>query len=93
MYKLVVFAALVAYASAGLIASPWGNAGAWGHGLVGAPVVSAPIVSAPIVKQAVPVATSYANTVRIATPAVAVAPAPYAIAAHGPVVAPLGHGW
>ncbi|XP_034831347.1 larval/pupal cuticle protein H1C-like [Maniola hyperantus] len=105
MYKLVVFAALVAYASAGLIASPWGNAGGWGnvggwgnaggwgHGLVGAPVVSAPIVSAPIVKQAVPVATSYANTVRIATPAVAVAPAPYAIAAHGPVVAPLGHGW
>ncbi|XP_039755688.1 larval/pupal cuticle protein H1C [Pararge aegeria] len=98
MYKLVVLAALLAYASAGLIspiASPWGNAGAWGHGLVGAPaVVSAPIVSAPIVKQAVPVATSYANTVRIAAPAVAVAaPAPLAYAAHGPVVSSYGHGW
>lgn len=59
-----MFAALLAYASAGLIAplaSPWGNAGAWGHGLVAAPAV----VSAPIVKQAVPVATSYANQVRV----------------------------
>ncbi|XP_023936714.2 larval/pupal cuticle protein H1C [Bicyclus anynana] len=90
MYKLIVLAAFLAYASAGLIApvaSPWGNP--WGHGLVGAPaVVSAPIVSAPIVKQAIPVATSYANSVRIATPAVAVA----APVAHAPVVS-YGHGW
>ncbi|XP_061378256.1 uncharacterized protein LOC116772575 [Danaus plexippus] len=100
MFKLFVLCAFLAVASAapGLvgpaIASPWGHGawgqGAWGGGLIAAApaVVSAPLVSAPIVKQAVPVATSYANTVRIATPAVAVAHAPAVVAA-----APLGHGW
>ncbi|XP_073947315.1 uncharacterized protein [Choristoneura fumiferana] len=95
MYKLVVFTALLAVAAAapGLLSAPYGAAIAspyaapivspWGHGLVGAPVV----------KAAVPVATSYANTVRLASPAVAVAPAPYAVA-HAPLVAPAyGHAW
>ncbi|CAH0729699.1 unnamed protein product, partial [Brenthis ino] len=94
MYKLVVFTTLLAVVAAapGLVAP---LASPWGHGLVGAPaVVSAPIVSAPIIKQAVPVATSYANTVRIATPAVAVAAHAPIVAAHGPVLAaPLAHGW
>ncbi|XP_050352124.1 larval/pupal cuticle protein H1C-like [Nymphalis io] len=92
MYKLVAFAALLAVvvASPGLVAP---IASPWGHGLVGGhAVVSAPIISAPIVKQAVPVATSYANTVRIASPAVVAAHAPI-VAAHAPVLAaPLGHG-
>ncbi|XP_063827778.1 neuropeptide-like 3 [Ostrinia nubilalis] len=99
MYKLVVFAALLAVAAAapgiyGGLAAPgiYGGLAApvspWGHGIVGAPLVSAPIV-----KAAVPVATSYANSVRIASPAVAVAPQ-YAVAAHAPVIAaPYGHAW
>ncbi|XP_045451109.1 larval/pupal cuticle protein H1C-like [Melitaea cinxia] len=90
MYKLVVFAALLA-----VVAAAPGLVAPWGHGIVGAPaVVSAPILSAPIVKQAVPVATSYANvnTLRVAAPAVAVAHAP--LVAHAPVVAaPLAHGY
>lgn len=53
----VVFSALLA-----VVAAAPGLVSPWGHGIVSAPaVVSAPIVSAPIVKQAVPVATSYAN--------------------------------
>ncbi|XP_049874023.1 neuropeptide-like 3 [Pectinophora gossypiella] len=102
MYKLVVFTALLAVAAAapgliGGIAAPYGYGGygaplaaPWGvgHGLVGAPLVSAPVV-----KAAVPVATSYANTVRIASPAVVAAPAPI-VAAHGPVLAsPYAHAW
>lgn len=57
----VVFATLLACAAAapGLIGSPYGYAAPlaspWGHGLV----------SAPIVKTVAPVATSYANTVRV----------------------------
>lgn len=60
----VVFAALLAVSAAapgfygGAYAAP--VAAPWGHGLVGAPLVSAPVV-----KAAVPVATSYANTVRV----------------------------
>lgn len=65
----VVFTALLAVAAAapGLLSAPYGAAIAspyaapivspWGHGLVGAPVV----------KAAVPVATSYANTVRVSS--------------------------
>ncbi|XP_063363237.1 neuropeptide-like 3 [Cydia amplana] len=93
MYKLVVFAALLAVAAAAPspygvplgVASPYAApvASVWGHGLA----------PAPIIKTAVPVATSYANTVRLASPAVAVAPAPYAVA-HAPVLAsPYAHGW
>ncbi|RVE44679.1 hypothetical protein evm_010698 [Chilo suppressalis] len=98
MYKLFIFAAILAYAAAapGIIggyAAPL--AAPWGHGVVGAPLYGAPVV-----KTAVPVATSYANTVRIASPAVGVAPAPYAVApapyavAHAPVIAsPFAHAW
>lgn len=58
----VVFTALLAVATAapgfyGGLAAP---VAPWGHGLV-----SAPVYSAPVVKAAVPVATSYANTVRV----------------------------
>ncbi|KAL0822598.1 hypothetical protein ABMA28_004636 [Loxostege sticticalis] len=90
MFKLVVFTALLAVATAapgfyGGLAAP---VAPWGHGLV-----SAPVYSAPVVKAAVPVATSYANTVRIASPAVVAAPH-YAVAAHAPVLAaPYAHGW
>ncbi|CAK1556212.1 unnamed protein product [Leptosia nina] len=90
---MVVFAAFLAVAAAapGLLGAPL--ASAWGHGYGVAPVVSAPVVHAPIVRTAVPVATSYANSVRIATPAVAVAHAPV-VAAHAPVYgAPFAHGW
>ncbi|XP_045495622.1 larval/pupal cuticle protein H1C-like [Colias croceus] len=89
MYKLVVLTALLAVATAapGLIGAP--ALAPWGHGYGVAPAY----VSAPIVKAAVPVATSYANTVRIATPAVVAAHAPIAVA-HAPVLAaPLAHGW
>ncbi|KAJ8713439.1 hypothetical protein PYW07_013809 [Mythimna separata] len=97
MYKLVVFSALLAVAAAapgylGGYGAP--IAAGWGHGVVSAPIVSAPVYSAPaIVKTAVPVATSYANTVRVATPAV-VAHAPI-VAAHAPIVAApaYAHGW
>ncbi|XP_063623349.1 cuticle protein 12.5-like [Cydia splendana] len=98
MYKLVVFAALLAVAAAAPspygvplgVAAPYAApyaapvASVWGHGLA----------PAPIIKTAVPVATSYANTVRLASPAVAVAPAPYAAVAHAPVLAsPYAHAW
>ncbi|XP_045517608.1 larval/pupal cuticle protein H1C-like [Pieris brassicae] len=88
MYKLIVFTAFLAVAAAapGLYGAPL--ASPWGHG-----IGVAPVVSAPIVRTAVPVATSYANTVRIAGPALAVAHAPV-VAAHGPILAaPLAHGW
>ncbi|KAI5645434.1 hypothetical protein NE865_02521 [Phthorimaea operculella] len=93
MFKLIAFAALLAAASAapgiyGHYASPYAAplASPWGHGYVGAPLVGAPVV-----KTAVPVATSYANTVRIASPAVVAAPA----YAHAPVAyaSPYGHPW
>ncbi|KAG6442272.1 larval/pupal cuticle protein H1C [Manduca sexta] len=98
MYKLVVFTALLAVAAAapGFLSAPIAAA-PWGHG-----VVSAPLVSTGVVKTAVPVATSYANTVRIASPAAVVAaPAPIVaahapiVAAHAPVVAApaYAHGW
>ncbi|XP_028038999.1 larval/pupal cuticle protein H1C-like [Bombyx mandarina] len=99
MYKLVVFAAFLAVASAA--PGPYGVPIAapiapWGHG-----IVSAPLVSAGVVKTAVPVATSYANTVRIASPAVVAAHAPIVaahapiVAAHAPIVAApaYAHGW
>ncbi|KAJ0178335.1 hypothetical protein K1T71_006158 [Dendrolimus kikuchii] len=65
MYKLLVLAAFLAVASAapGFIGAPIAAPIAtapWGHGIVSAPYVAAPAV----VKTAVPVATSYANTVR-----------------------------
>ncbi|CAH2039673.1 unnamed protein product, partial [Iphiclides podalirius] len=100
MYKLVVFTALLAVVAAapglygGIAAAPL--AAPWGHGVVGAPLISTGVV-----KTAVPVATSYANTVRIATPAVVAAHAPI-VAAHAPIVAApapilagpaLAHGW
>lgn len=64
----VVFTALLACAAAapGLIGSPYGYAAPlaspWGHGVVGAPLLSAPVV-----KTVGPVATSYANSVRVST--------------------------
>lgn len=73
-----VFAAVLAVAAAapglygGAIAAPLTSA--WGHGAVAAPltsawghgaVVGAPLISTGVVKAAVPVATSYANTVRV----------------------------
>ncbi|XP_068618514.1 larval/pupal cuticle protein H1C-like [Battus philenor] len=95
MYKLVVFAAFLAVAAAapGLYGAPIAAApiaSSWGHGLVGAPLISTGVV-----KAAVPVATSYANTVRIATPAVAVAAHAPIVAAHAPIIASpaLAHGW
>ncbi|XP_047993017.1 uncharacterized protein LOC125231603 [Leguminivora glycinivorella] len=88
MYKLVVFAALLAVAAAAPsplgedvhlgVASPYGApvASVWGHGFA----------PAHIIKTAVPVATSYANTVRLASP--------YAAVAHAPVLAsPYAHGF
>ncbi|XP_013190490.1 larval/pupal cuticle protein H1C-like [Amyelois transitella] len=96
MYKLVVFAALLAVAAAapGLIGAPYAApyaaplASPWGAGYVGAPLVSAGVV-----KTVAPVATSYANTVRIASPAVVAAHAPL-VAAHAPLVAsPYAHAW
>ncbi|CAH0584226.1 unnamed protein product [Chrysodeixis includens] len=96
MYKLVVFTALLAVAAAapGYIGgyAPYAAApiaAGWGHG-----IVSAPIISAPVVKAAVPVATSYANTVKLASPAVVAAHAPI-VAAHAPLVAApaYAHGW
>ncbi|XP_026762400.2 neuropeptide-like 3 [Galleria mellonella] len=92
MYKLVVFAAFLAIAAAapGYIGAPYAAplAAPWGHSIVGAPLVSAGVV-----KTALPVATSYANTVRIASPAVVAAPAPI-VAAHAPLVAsPYAHAW
>ncbi|GBP35119.1 hypothetical protein EVAR_28318_1 [Eumeta japonica] len=79
----------------------------YGHGVVSAPVVSAPVVSAPVVsapyvsapyvKAALPVATSYANTVKIASPIAVAAPASYVAApaaVHAPLYAsPLAHAW
>lgn len=63
----VVFTALLAVAAAapGYIGgyAPYAAApiaAGWGHG-----IVSAPLISAPVVKAAVPVATSYANTVKV----------------------------
>ncbi|XP_022830353.1 cuticle protein 70, isoforms A and B-like [Spodoptera litura] len=97
MYKLVVFSALLAVAAAapgyiGGYAAPIAAApiaAGWGHG-----IVSAPIYSAPVVKAAVPVATSYANTVKLASPALVAAHAPI-VAAHAPIVAApaYAHGW
>ncbi|XP_064292279.1 larval/pupal cuticle protein H1C-like [Plodia interpunctella] len=92
MYKLIVFAALLAVAAAapGLLGAPYAAplASPWGAGYVGAPLVSAGVV-----KTVAPVATSYANTVRIASPAVVAAHAPL-VAAHAPIVAsPYAHAW
>ncbi|CAK1586242.1 unnamed protein product [Parnassius mnemosyne] len=94
MYKLVVFAAFLAVAAAApglygapVAAAPW--AAPWGHGIVGAPLISTGVV-----KTAVPVATSYSNSVRIASPAVVAAHAPI-VAAHAPIIAApaFAHGW
>ncbi|XP_075978780.1 uncharacterized protein LOC142978289 [Anticarsia gemmatalis] len=97
MYKLVVFTALLAVAAAapGFIGAPLAApyaapiAAGWGHG-----VVSAPLISTGVVKTAVPVATSYANTVKLASPAVVAAHAPI-VAAHAPLVAApaYAHAW
>ncbi|PZC84250.1 cuticle protein 70, isoforms A and B [Helicoverpa armigera] len=98
MYKLVIFSALLAVAAAapgyiGGYAAPIAAApiaAGWGHGVVSAPIYSAPA----IVKTAVPVATSYANTVKLASPALVAAHAPI-VAAHAPLVAApaYAHGW
>lgn len=58
----VVFTALLAVAAAapGFFGAPLAAPYAYGHG-----VVSAPLYSTGVVKTAVPVATSYSNSVRV----------------------------
>ncbi|CAB3251480.1 unnamed protein product [Arctia plantaginis] len=82
MFKLVVFTALLAVAAAapGFIGAPFAAPYAYGHG-----IVSAPLISTGVVKTALPVATSYSNSVRLSSPTVVAAHAPI-VAAHAPIV-------